>query len=519
MKRKFFFAAYLLCAFGLSANNLKVTNASLTGQDAANDFTKVQFSISWDNSWRTSGGAANWDAAWVFVKYRANQGDWHHATLSTSAGDHTAPAGSTVAPAGDGKGVFIHRSADGSGTFSLSNIQLRWNYGTDGVQDNDQIEVKVFAIEMVYVPQGSFYAGGSGTEIGSFVDGAWRTDSVNGIPLLITSQAALTIDSVPGALWGKEADTTQITTIGPVGSTNANFPTGYNAFYCMKYEFTQRQFVEYFNTLTAAQKVDNDITRLSPIWWSKAADTLLNGNNVSIVNGVASLPGGLYADVPCGFMAWYERAAWLDWAALRPMTELEYEKARRGPNYPQANDALGGIAPSQVPLGVYTFLNEGLPNERIDGNYSAVYNVANFNNVGGHSNRPLRVGIFAADARNTGPLTANASYYGILDLVGNMVEDVVTVAKANGRKFTGNHGDGELTATGKCDEAGWPFYVASIGYVPIWLFPYSVQGTSGAGLGQRGTSFRGPITPTSARSLSGGSGALNIGTRGVRTAP
>ena len=58
---------------GLMANNIEVNNISLTGQNTTSDFTLVQFYLSWENSWRISVGPANWDAAWVFVKYRGQR--------------------------------------------------------------------------------------------------------------------------------------------------------------------------------------------------------------------------------------------------------------------------------------------------------------------------------------------------------------------------------------------------------------------------------------------------------------
>jgi len=48
------------------ANNLTITNVSLTKPDSANSTITVQFDISWDNSWRNY---INYDAVWVFVKY------------------------------------------------------------------------------------------------------------------------------------------------------------------------------------------------------------------------------------------------------------------------------------------------------------------------------------------------------------------------------------------------------------------------------------------------------------------
>ena len=161
-------AALLLGAASVQANNLAISNVSLTGQDTANDFILVQFDISWENSWRISGGDPNnWDAAWVFVKYRIAGGDWRHATLHTSG--HTAPAGSTIDTPGDGTGIFIYRSADGTGMVTFNSVQLRWNYGADGLADNEtDVEVQVLGIEMVYVPQGEFAAGSGGTGTDEF---------------------------------------------------------------------------------------------------------------------------------------------------------------------------------------------------------------------------------------------------------------------------------------------------------------------------------------------------------------
>ncbi|MFN9581641.1 MAG: hypothetical protein ACK566_03095, partial [Bacteroidota bacterium] len=78
----FRFASILLSACLLfivhtsTANNIAVSSVSLTGQNTtagtnnAANFSLVQFNLSWENSWRVSTGPSNWDAAWVFVKFR-----------------------------------------------------------------------------------------------------------------------------------------------------------------------------------------------------------------------------------------------------------------------------------------------------------------------------------------------------------------------------------------------------------------------------------------------------------------
>ncbi len=110
-------AALLLTAASAQANNLTVSNISLTGLDTVDNFILVQFDITWKNSWRVTGAPSNWDGAWVFVKYRVDGGPWIHATLNLTG--HTAPSGSSIDTPMDGKGMFIYRSADGTGTFTL----------------------------------------------------------------------------------------------------------------------------------------------------------------------------------------------------------------------------------------------------------------------------------------------------------------------------------------------------------------------------------------------------------------
>ena len=163
MKKMLTLLFVLLLAFATNANNITVTNATCTGQNAGSDYTSVRFNLTWDNSWRMSAGPANWDAAWVFVKYKVQGGNWAHATLSTTGADHSITNNNgtamTITPATDGTGVFINRTGDGTGNINLTDVLLRWNYGSNGVADADNIQIQVFAVEMVWIPQGAFYIG------------------------------------------------------------------------------------------------------------------------------------------------------------------------------------------------------------------------------------------------------------------------------------------------------------------------------------------------------------------------
>ena len=56
-----------------------------------------------------------------------------------------------------GIGVLVYRSSDGTGTFSATGVQFRWNYGIQGLSGCDAVDIKVFAVEMVLVRGGSFW--------------------------------------------------------------------------------------------------------------------------------------------------------------------------------------------------------------------------------------------------------------------------------------------------------------------------------------------------------------------------
>jgi hypothetical protein len=103
--------------------------------------------------------------------------------------------------------------------------------------------------------------------------------------------------------------------------------------------------------------------------------------------------------------------------------------------------------------------NSGAEDETISANYNpasgnAAYGLTTpFN---GNINGPVRVGIFAGNSLNTGRETAGATYYGIMEMSGNLLEHFVTVGNPKGRSFAGVHGNGMLTANGYADISNWP---------------------------------------------------------------
>jgi len=463
--------AFMLFATNLRANDIVVSNISLTDENTTDKFVMVQFDLSWENSWRISSGPANWDAAWVFVKYRitaANGGDdlWKHATLNSTGHSGGSGTGTTITPATDGTGSFIYRSGNGSGTFSITSAQLRWNYGANSVADNATVDVQVFAIEMVYVPQGEFYVGSGGDESGRFKDGTTNN------PFLINSEGSLEIGNEDGKLWG--SSTSGSNTIGGAGTLAASFPKGYDAFYMQKYEITQQQYVDFLNTLTFTQqnnRIDGSPDATAGTFTNDARRHKIKIKTSGVNPGTPAVYETEHPYVASNYLSWMDGAAYSDWAGLRPMTELEFEKACRGTVAPVAGEYAWGTA--TIANSVYTLGNAGAANEGIATNYSTTAGNASYSTTDGAIDGPLRVGIFASHGSNTGRITSGASYYGIMELSGNLWERAVTVGNAAGRDFTGVHGNGVLSANGHANQTAWPGLTGS---------PGEVTGATGSGL-------------------------------------
>jgi len=427
----------LLIISTLHANNIQIENAGIESINYTEGYAMLKLDISWDNSWRNDiagNGYAepnNYDAAWIFVKYRINGGLWQHATLNTEGSNHIAPVGSTIDGVSDGKGVFMYRSQNGEGTVNWSNAGLRWEYLSDDIvpANGDNVDFKILAIEMVYVPEGAFYVGDNKESKASFFEGGTSN------PYHITSENAITVANTEGNLFY-----TVIAYTGDgLGPIPVAYPKGYAAFYCMKYQITQGQYADFLNLLTPEQAANLCDPGLSYRYSILYTDT----------NYTAFAP-----ERGCNYVSWADGIAYLDWSGLRPMTELEYEKACRGPLYPISGEFAWGT--NTISTNAYTLNNNGSWEEGIASNYSTTLGNSFYSLTKGTIQGPVRVGIFAAHPNNTGRVTSGASYYGIMDMSGNLWERVVTIGNPKGRAFTGKTGDGYLTVDGHSNMANWP---------------------------------------------------------------
>lgn len=416
-KNLLFLLGLVLSGFLAHANNILVNNAGLTGQNPTTHTVNVNFDVKWDNSWRTSTNESNYDGAWIFVKFRKNgTSDWRHATIISATG---ASGSATQVPA-DGKGIFIYRNADGIGNVNFTGNTLVWNYGVDGLLDNETVEIRVFAVEMVYIPQGSFYLGSGGTESYPFSDG----NTTN--PYLVNSNNAIPLgNSAVGKL-----------NPNGIGSTTGNipavYPKGYNAIWTMKYECSQQQYVDFLNHLDLVRANANNsnpiFTGTHPNLVAPAPDRAMNG---------------------IGFL---RASAFADWSGLRPMSELEFEKICRGYNTPAVpNEYVWGNT-SIVPLDAVD--NDKLANESVKTPVTANVNADN------HLSFPTRVGIFARTTGSARELSGS-TYYGVMNMGDNVSEICFTMSTNDGLAIDASiHGDGYLNAAGSSDITSWTKYLA-----------------------------------------------------------
>lgn len=446
--RALLFCLFALAAGSAQANNLRVNNVQrLSGADD----DKVQFTIAWDNSWMVTGAPGNHDAAWVFIKFRRcdQPNNWHHALLETtsgavgnsSAGGHTLGSDLVFAedisvndrlgnPGDHNTGTLVRRASNGIGNIAPQTCTLRVvgrsGAPSTGLQSSEDYEIRVYGIEMVQVKEEAYYLGDEISE-----DVLTRGDGDMN-PLKVTSEAAVSV-------W-REGNNER--------ALPADYPKGYEEFYCMKYEITQGQYVAFLNTLDRT-KADNhfegdmesdgrsNISRdATTLEFSTTRPDRAIGNFDHDVNATE----GHYP-------------AYIDWAALRPMTELEYEKACRGPVLYELGE---------YPWGTNSDLKFAQTiNGPEDGTETVVEDGANVNgdrntlSGGDGGEGPVGAGIFARDATQSRVATG-ATYYGIMEMAGNMHETIINVQDNQAKNYTGVWGDGVLDSDLIHNESDWP---------------------------------------------------------------
>lgn len=266
----------------------------------------------------------------------------------------------------------------------------------------------------------------------------------------------------------------------------AAYPSGYFGFYVMKYEMSQEQYVKYLNKLSLTQQkqrtIGGALTDLSvgdfvygdPKWptcrngiavvsaSSDGSPVVFGNNGNSTDEAMSQADDGL--TIACNFLSPEDMLAYADWTGLRPMSELEYEKAARAsfPDLPEQGEWAWGSSDKGSLTPSSTLNQAGTASEKLDNKANVNYN-KNFSG-------PVRCGSFASQAASQ--IEAGASYWGVLELSGNLAE-ICYCVNTKGRGFQGisaAHGNGALNAAGKAD--------VSTSYWPVDPQAFAIRGGS-----------------------------------------
>lgn len=242
----------------------------------------------------------------------------------------------------------------------------------------------------------------------------------------------------------------------------------------MKYELNQGQYADFLNSISSEATYER---------------TNFGGRDYHLNKGTIKIKDGHYLaekpNRPMNYITWDDGLAFADWAALRPMTELEFTKASRGSRKPLVNEFPWGTSGTEQ---LARIINDENNLTFIDGWTEDKLNNENLAYFG-------------------------ASFYWVMDLSGSLWERVISVGSPDGRAFMGTHGDGNLDGRGNATNDDWS---------------QTYKNKNGHGYRGGGFYFQGraehefnPYSPIAYRRFGGWSGAdphLAYGFRCARTA-
>lgn len=471
--------------FFTGENYLSINNISALPNN------RITFTLKWDASWRIGD---QYDAAWIFIKAKDQKGIWNHLKLVPNSSKLEANTSSDMAKASmkispDRIGMMVYRKNNSQGNNN-------WTISVE-IEDANKIEIidlKVLGLEMVHIETGSFELGtvkslrdrrevltqgAGGAPYDPFFTFNEKSRDFFGGPYKVNSENPIEIGKKDGNLFWIDANIPGTNTFSgnPKGNLESKYPKGYQGFYQMKYELSQQEYCDFLNTLTTEQQRVRDISKV--VEFDKP---------ISEYRNAIVLSKGIYQtnrpNRPCNFISWLDGQAFADWAGLRHMTELEFEKSSRGSKPAVYREYVWGVNEIKKPKNmVYssTFfkgntlaISEG-GSETTNGNiHASMFSYKNFIDVctpqgnfydpdcvgcrsfeGGDGGRgPVRKGIFGMNTKGN-RISSGATFYGAMEMGGNLQEPVVTVGHPSGRKFQGSHGDGMLSENGFSTNLDW----------------------------------------------------------------
>lgn len=260
------------------------------------------------------------------------------------------------------------------------------------------------------------------------------------------------------------------------GTTKITYPNGYCAFWVMKYEVSQEQYVSFLNKLSVDQQrsrtVGPELERLNEgdyvfgPWKSKPsarngvklASIGVNGQPHVFANDLDATTDyaqdGDGQTLACNFLNAGDMLAYADWCGLRPLSEMEFEKMGRRP-FPEAalwNEYAWNSGIDFLASTALNPLTKGTKSEKPTGG-----NVNAEGKIGG----PIRCGAYAGPGSRQ--VTSGGSFWGLMELSGNLAE-LYYNANTEGRVFCANeekhHGNGKLLSNGATDVSAsfWPVH-------------------------------------------------------------
>ncbi|MEO0558106.1 MAG: SUMF1/EgtB/PvdO family nonheme iron enzyme [Bacteroidota bacterium] len=369
----------------LSIENVHV---DIANRDTVASTVPITFDVTWSGSWREG---ESWDAAWLFAKFEREPGVWADLRLVPSSGSVSGTVPATlelsVLPAGYANGIVLHRAEEGRGEVQFT-ARASWTYGASYYDlPRDGVPIRVLGVEIARVAGGPF-------EVGEAIVDSLRQPnafrSAGGGAYTVASEEEIRVSDGPSALYYDVPEGEAYAGGDQAGPVPGSFPKGTEPFYIMKYPVTQGQYADFLSLLPARARAARDITA-----YATYAD---EGGTITCDEHGCTAHN---PDRAAHFLSWADGIGWASWAGLRPMSELEYEKAAAGTPAERSRYADGDL--------------------------------------------PDRVGT-----------SERRSIWGVVDLRGGLWERVVTVGSPQGRAFRGTPGLGFV------DDLGHPYAFSNL---------------------------------------------------------
>lgn len=415
MKKIFFSLSALLFMLSSFCAELSIQNTMLYFE---RDGVFAQVSLKWKHAWNHDKSR---DGVWIFFKSL-------HVTNGAAPITVRQNGHELLSVDEKGASLSIQSSPDSAGVFVALNKAYRGNIHAvikvklagnsfNGLRMRES-KFQSYGIEMVQVPKGAYFIGDTSQRAiqhNAFYKQGSSPDKRD-FYSIDREQAVIEVGTSPGSLYYTRGRESYGGDQG--GPIPASFPKGVNGFLMMKYEPTQQLYVDFLNSLTKDQRQYQD----SFLAISRYAS--LRGTIRKTDHGYScAVP-----EAPLNFITWSNALALADWCGLRPMTDLEYNKASRGPRKPASFDFPWGVASKFLVRRVLGDDGKHFYTGTIDEGQLTDQNLVQF----------------------------GASYYWIMDLSGSVWERVVTLGHADGRNFKGSHGDGRLNEKGYATNEDWP---------------------------------------------------------------